>query len=252
MLLMPSNLEKFGVEHLSYSQGAMFIADPARWWLTYVLGHREPSNAAMERGKAVEFGVEHFLKNEFVDVDDAIDEAVKYFNRATALLVSNEERQKELVGIPGMVAWGIEAIRPLGVPIGYQEKIEITLDDVPVPVIGYIDWTFDGLIVDLKTTNRMPSKISSSHRKQGALYRAAKGNYGVQFLYTTPKRSCFLELENDRQDLNELRRAFRAMEALCGLSDDRAEIEAILCPDFDSFYWSDQQTRNKGREVFKI
>ena len=249
---MTSNLENMGCTHLSYSQGSMFIQDPARWWLSYVLGHREGSNAAMERGKAVEEGVEAWLKGEFVDVQDAIEVACSVFNRATALLCSNEAREKELTGIPGMVAWGIEAVRGLGTPIAYQEKIEVMLDDVPVPIIGYIDWTFDGLIIDLKTTKRMPSQISAAHRKQGALYRKAKGNYGVQFLYATPKKSSMLILENDQQDLDELHRAFRAMEKLCGLSDDRAEIEALLCPNYDSFYWSNQQTREKGREVFGI
>ena len=33
----------------------------------------------------------------------------------------------------------------------YQEKVEVKFDDLPVPVIGYIDFRFKDKIVDLKT-----------------------------------------------------------------------------------------------------
>jgi len=249
---MTNSFEKHGVTHLSYSQASMFIADPARWLLSYVYKHREPSNAAMERGKAVETGVEHWLKEEFATLDDAIFEAEKAFNKATALLCTNEEREKELKNIAGMTTEAIDALKGHGEPDTYQEKIEVFFDDIPVPVIGYIDWTFTGKIVDLKTTTRMPAAMSAAHRKQGALYRKAKGNYAVEFLYATPKKSEIYTLENDEQDLKELHRAFVCMGRLLGISNDREEIAALLCPNYDSFYWSNQQTRNKCREVFGV
>ena len=34
----------------------------------------------------------------------------------------------------------------------YQEKVEVQFDDMPVPVIGYIDFRFKDKIVDLKTS----------------------------------------------------------------------------------------------------
>jgi hypothetical protein len=249
---MKNAFEQHGIGHLSYSQASMFIADPARWLVSYVYKHREPSNAAMERGKAVEGGIESYLKDEFLGVEEACDQAIKLFNRGTMLISTKEAREKELANIPGMVAQGIEAVKPFGTPVTYQEKIEVMFDDVPVPVIGYIDWTYDGLIVDLKTTSRMPSAMSAPHRKQGALYRKAKGNYAVKFVYVTPKKSAVYELDKDEQDLKELHRAFMCMGKLLGISNDPAELAGFLCPNYDSFYWSNSQTRQMGKEIFGV
>jgi hypothetical protein len=45
------------------------------------------------------------------------------------------------------------------------------------------DWRFSahGLIVDLKTTERLPSAIGASHGRQGAVYATAHGNFGMRF-----------------------------------------------------------------------
>ena len=50
-------------------------------------------------------------------------------------------------------------------------------------VIGFVDWRFSahGLIVDLKTTERLPSAIGASHGRQGAVYATAHGNFGMRF-----------------------------------------------------------------------
>jgi hypothetical protein len=246
---MTDNLH--GITHFSYSSASMFIADPARWYVSYVLKHREPSNPAMERGKAVEFGIEYLLKDEFAELPDAIELATKQFNAGTALGGNPEARDKERDNLPGMIEQGYGAIKHLGAPETCQEKIEVEFEGVHIPVIGYIDWAWPGLIIDCKSTTRCPSGISAPHRKQGALYRKAKGNnYGVQFLYATPKKFALHDLENDEQDLKELHRAFLCMQRLLGISRDPQEIAEYLCPNYDSFYWSNQQTREIGREAF--
>ena len=47
----------------------------------------------------------------------------------------------------------------------YQEKVEVQLEDLPVPILGYIDFRFKDTIVDLKTTTRMPSKPTEAQKK---------------------------------------------------------------------------------------
>ena len=49
-------------------------------------------------------------------------------------------------------------------------------------MIGFVDWRFSahGLIVDLKTTERLPSVIGASHSRQGAVYATAHGNFGMR------------------------------------------------------------------------
>jgi hypothetical protein len=51
-----------------------------------------------------------------------------------------------------------------------------------VPLKGCLDWRFDehGLIVYLRTPERLPSAISDTHGRQGAVYAKAHGNYGMR------------------------------------------------------------------------
>ena len=34
--------------------------------------------------------------------------------------------------------------------VNYQEKLEVQYGDLPIPIIGYIDFVFDDFILDLK------------------------------------------------------------------------------------------------------
>ena len=98
----------------------------------------------------------------------------------------DDERKK----LPGYVRGALAELRQDGLPDadGYQGRVEISLDDIPVPVIGFVDWRFSahGLIVDLKTTERLPSSIGASHGRQGAVYATAHGNFGMRFAYAKP------------------------------------------------------------------
>ena len=55
----------------------------------------------------------------------------------------------------------------------YQEKVEVPIDDMPVPIIGYIDFRFKDKIVDLKTSTRMPTRPTEAQKRQMALYSMA-------------------------------------------------------------------------------
>ena len=81
-------------------------------------------------------------------------------------LIPDDRRDGERALIPGYVEHGLGELRQYGIPSAYQDRVELRLDDVPVPVIGFIDWRFDnhGLIVDLKTSERLPSAISPRMR----------------------------------------------------------------------------------------
>ena len=78
----------------------------------------------------------------------------------------------------------------------YQEKVEVKFEDMPIPVIGYIDFRFEGKIVDLKTTTRMPSKPTEAQRRQMALYSMAYPNNSVDLFFATPKEHKKFTLKN--------------------------------------------------------
>jgi hypothetical protein len=128
-------------------------------------------------------------------------------------------------------------------------------------VIGYVDWRFSahGLIVDLKTSERLPSAIGASHGRQGAVYASAHGNFGMRFAYAKPapgkgdgRQVQVLEMSGDdvRSSLAALRIIAHSLGRFLALSHDARELSGLIVPDFDSFYWSDPSVRAAGRDVF--
>ena len=239
------------IDHHSNSSLKKAINDMALWCMVYLPPRfREGTNAAMARGTATEFGVEVGLQgNEFVDPSE---EAVKKFNELTALGVDGEARDKERANIPAMVEQGLEALKDYGPPSQTQERIEIKLDGVQLPIMGYTDFTWDteGEVIDLKSTMRLPSAITAPDRRQGAIYKMAKGNHSMKFLYVTPKKVGFYELENCQQDLEEVRQTAIRVERFLALSDDPEVLRSFVIPNYDSFYWNSPATREQGRKVF--
>ena len=55
---------------------------------------------------------------------------------------------------------------------GVQGFVEWKPADLKYPIVGYYDfiWEDHGIIVDLKTTERMPSEIKIPHARQVSLY----------------------------------------------------------------------------------
>ena len=250
-----SGLQQHGIEHLSPSSLNLFAAEPALWVMERLLGYRSSPGCAAHRGTAAEAGIEIGLINPDLPVAECQAHALREFDRLSALS-ADPSRQKEREAIPGIVEVGLAELRQYGVPTlsetSRQHKVSVTLDDVPVPVIGYLDFLFDqhGIIVDLKTQLRLSSEISEPHARQVALYQHAHGNHQARIAYTTPKKIGVYVLENGRQHLDALRQIARRLERFLSVSKDPQELAGIVVPDFASFYWNDPATRARGREVF--
>jgi hypothetical protein len=252
--------EHFKIEHLSASSLNLYAAEPALWVIERLLGMKHGSSAVMARGKAVEAGVHMGLLQPYLSVEAAIGHAEREYDREMAL-VPDARREDEKQNIAGYVKYGVEELRQYGVPTGYQEKVSITLDGIPVPIIGYIDWRFDqhGIVVDLKTSERLPSSISNSHGRQGAVYATAHGNYGMRFAYVKPtpgkkdgKAVAIYEMsgEERQKHLNALKQVALRLHRFLSLSKDPHELAGLVCPNYESFYWSNAQTRADGEKVF--
>jgi hypothetical protein len=225
-----------------------------------LLGLRGPGNALMARGKAAEEGIHVGLVDNSKTVDECTAIALSAYDTEMAF-IQDEKRDSERQNIPGYVEHGLAELRQYGVPTAYQDRVEYRLDDVPVPVIGFIDWRFDqhGLIVDLKTSERLPSAISSSHARQGAIYARAHSNYGMRFAYVKPspgkkdgRAVTVYELEHDEIDrqIVALRQIALRLERFLRLSRDPQELSALLVPDYDGFYWANPITRANGAQVY--
>jgi len=242
-----SVFDNFAIKHLSHSNIDLARNDLGLWVLRYVYKVYDPANAAMARGNAVEWGLQVALQGG--EFDDPLDAAMKDFNKRTALGVDGERREKEANNIGGMVSQAREGMAGAKV-IAYQEKIEIEIPGIDIPVIGFTDFTCEDTIIDLKTTTRLPSAISAGHRRQGSVYQRAAGNKSIDFLYATPKKHAMYRLEDSDGDWLEVCQTALRLQRFLEKFDTKEELAAVVIPNFDSFYWSSSATREKAREIF--
>ena len=253
--------EKFGINNVSASQANLFTAQPAGWVLQKLYKRRGEISPAMIRGNAAEDGIVAGLQDLHKPVEDCVKVAYRAYDEKTALS-NHPNLEKERAALAGYVTHGLGELRQYGTPSAFQARIELNLKDVPVPVIGYTDleWDSHGIIVDVKTSARMPSKISDSHARQGAIYFASRqANYDMRFAYIKPTKgksdnravNCYsLPPDEAHQRLEEVRQTFIRMERFLSLSDDRDELAALLVPDFSHWFWNNDTIRAEGKAVY--
>lgn len=252
---MTNGFEMHGLDHVSPSSGNLYAAAPAVWLIEKLLGFRAPGSAAMHRGTAAERGIEMGLFDHSLPVAECQAHALDEYDRLTALS-GDPNRAKERDAVPGLVETALAELRQYGVPDrpegGRQHKVSVTLEGVPVPCVGYIDFLYTerGRILDLKTQLRLASGIPNNHARQFAVYQAAHGNFDAWGYYCTPKKGALYRLDEPRQHLETLRQIFLRMERFLRLSRDPLELAALVVPDLDSFYLNEPTTRAKVREVY--
>ena len=95
-----------------------------------------------------------------------------------------------------------------------KEKVE-NIVGLKYPVRLFTDFEYDNLIVDLKSTLRLPSSPKVDHIRQQALYSVVHRK-PIALLYATPKKSLWYELsEQDIMDgYQELINDFKSLESI--------------------------------------
>lgn len=216
-----------------------------------VLKRRQQVGAAAHRGGAAEDGVMHGLLHDAPD-SDCIMVANASFNKKAALC-GDPRRDREAEAIPEMVKIGLAELRAYGRPTSVQGRVDHKVDGLAVPIMGYYDaeWADHGILIDLKTTHRIPSEISTSHARQVALYKACRGdNVDARLTYVSTKKAVTYRLENAREHLLAIERIAMTIQKFLSLSADPAELVAITTPDVDSFYFSDPAARRAAFEIY--
>lgn len=250
-----NGFEQHGLAHLSPSSLNLWINAPDVWIAEKLMKRRGAASPAMHRGNAVEGGVGLALRGESLEA--ATTKALEAFDRA--VLFGDERSAKERDAIPGMIAHAVEALAPFGRPDDDpesdrgQHKISLTArgENWEIPVIGFLDfqWSARGLVVDTKTTFRMPTTMTPEHQTQRAVYAKAMNNYAVRFLYATPKKAEFREDGEAREILPAIKMHITRLERfLRGRTAE--EITAIVPVNPNSFYWrGNEETR---REIYGL
>lgn len=245
--------ERVGIDHLSPSSINLFAAAPAIWVMERVLKKRSSVGPAAHRGTAVEAGIVHGLL-EGAQKADCQQIAVAEFTKLTALM-TGDKVEKESKSVPEMVLRGLEELKPYGKPSSVQGKVLHTVEGLHVPILGYYDvaWDQHNILLDIKTTHALPSRVSTSHARQVALYHAGKGgNADVRVCYVTPKRCTTYQVENIRDHLRALERIALTIQRFLSISADPQDLVGLTVPDVDSFYAAEQSTRQSIYDVWGI
>lgn len=240
------------IERHSPSALNLFCASPAMFVLERILGRRQPVGVPAHRGTAVETGVTHGLLNPFADREECLAEALKKYDSTTAL--SGDPRRDDYrKSIADMVWSALDELRPYGQPTSTQGFVEWRPDGLKYPVVGYYDfaWEQHGIILDLKTTEKLPSQIKTAHARQVALY-AMSDNYSARLTYVTPKKRATYELENIREHRETLVQIALRVERFLDLSDDPEFYVGITAPDTESFYWHPPEARQAAFATWGI
>lgn len=231
--------------YMSASKICLFKNDLPMFICKYGFGKSGSGSVAMQRGLIVEDAVVKVLTKE-MSVNEGVLYAIDEFNKK--YFVNDEEVAREYKNLEPMVRLSCEALADYGVPMfpenGKQERIEFNMVDKingwEVPFIGFLDLVFPdkGVIVDLKTTSRIPSVQSFDHQLQRAIYAKAKGNQKVEFLYVNSSRYDFKEDGDVNEMLERARIIVNQMNSFCdNLTPEQARQSVPLNDGAMNFYW---------------
>jgi hypothetical protein len=249
---LTSAAARHGLKHFSASSCNLFQTDPALFVMEKLMGIRSPVGCAAHRGTAAEAGIAVGLMDPAKPLGECQELAVKEFDRLAALS-TDPNRDKERAAVPNIVAQGLDALRPYGVPSHTQHKIEWQHPDLPLPFIGYVDFYFEqsGVIVDLKTQHRLASEVAVNHAKQISLYCAAiSDNLEGRITYCTPAKHATYRVENMREHLSALVKVAQTIERFLSISDDPQALAQYVAPNYDSYFWNDTRARQAAFQIW--
>jgi len=242
-----NGFEKHGIKHLSASSINLWTNAPDVWVASYLFKKRTPMGAAAMRGICTEEAVANTLTGKLHKAG-ALDQALEKFD--SMFFMADEKITKERAMIEPCMELTLQELEHYGKPEFPEEgqtKISITATDRnddgeviwSVPVIGYLDFVFPdhGVVIDLKTTGRIPSKMSPEHQLQRAIYQKARGNQVVKFLYVSSKKTNMLEDGDPTEILGLAKKQIARLEKFlrAGSAED---IREVIPVNPNSFYWN--------------
>ena len=243
--------DQFDIEHLSASSINLFIQDIPLFIVRYLAKHKSPTNPAMLRGTVIDhaIGEKHSVKTaqkEFMSLMN--------YHKKEGVTFDEVKAETEYKNIEKYLEVGLPFYKNLGEPVSYQKKVELDFDDLPIPVIGYVDLEYKDCIRDIKTSARKPSELLPPVQRQLAIYATAleKDRAYADYLYVTKTKAEVITLEVDDIDmrLNEVYRVASAMMNLLQNNDINSLVDQFY-PDFSNWMWSDSDIA-VAKELWRI
>mgnify|MGYP005988024755 FL=1 len=249
---MSSNnpFDQFDIEHLSASSINLYMQDIPLFIVRYLAKHKSPTNSAMLRGTVIDhaIGEKHSVKEaqkEFMSLMN--------YHKKEGVTFDEVKAETEYKNIEKYLEVGLPYYEELGEPVSYQKKVELEFDDLPIPVIGYVDLEYEDCIRDIKTTARKPSELLPTVQRQIAIYATAleKDRAYADYLYVTKTKSEVITFEVDDIDmrLNEVYRVASAMMNLLQNNDIHSLVDQFY-PNPD-WMWS-QSDIEFAKDLWRI
>jgi len=229
------------INYLSPSSINTYISDMPLWTMRYLFGVRSSSGAGAVRGIAEEYALAEKYEKGFFDFKALESKFIALCCESNVDLNDSRTLKEK------------DALRSFGTILDenfnyknletYQEKVEVQLEDLPIPIIGYVDFLFKDTIVDLKTTNRMPSRPTEAQKRQMALYSMAYPEKSVDLFFVSPKGHKIFTLDKLTAYKKQLKKVAFSIEKFLSISEDRHELASLLYPNFDKWEWSDDMKK---------
>ena len=234
-MLMNNPFKVHNINYLSPSSINTYISDMPMWVARYLFGVKSGSGAGAGRGIVQEAVLADKYDTGKFDFD-SLD--TKFMSMCEDFMLNLEdvkvEKERKTLEKFGKVIDENFNYKDLK---QYQERVEVQLEDMPIPFMGYIDFRFANTIVDLKTTTRMPSQPSEAQKRQMAFYSMAYPSNGVDLFFATPKDYKKFTLKDLGRYKKQLRRIAFSIEKFLSISDDKYELASLIYPNFDSWTW---------------
>lgn len=228
--------EKFGIDHLSYSQANLFNTQPAAWAIKYLWSIKDDGNPATWRGRAVEKGLDVYLFSG--DIQNGLMAAAQeYDNLAQGL--ADDKALAERANVPEIYKQAVNVFQNKGTPVHRQHRLEIKLPGLAVPVLAFTDYEWDAYGIDLKTTLRLPSSPSAGHVAQMALYSYATDKQ-FSLVYCTPKKSAVYPVTQEMAipAFKRLHRTFLSMQQVLTMCETREQVASLFGCDLEHYVWT--------------
>ena len=235
--------ERFDLLPLSFSRINKFVTDRPGFYISYI--HKfKGSSCAMERGTWAEHGTLKLFEG--MSEEDAIKDALYYFDKAVEekKLEDDLKRSTERTNIPLYIKGFWKELKQFELE-DFQEKQESKILDIPI--IGYTDF---GLLtpieniyfkVDLKSSGRMPSKLTNSVSLQQSYYTSTS-NVENKVLYSVVSRgknsTKWFNLENTGTYQRVFRDMIISMHSFLSKCEDKEEMKKLIVPDLDNWIWN--------------
>ena len=240
---MKNVFERHNVEYLSPSSINKFRRDPAKW-LVNIAGYRDTAySPAMTYGQVIETAITHACMRTTVDVEECIQIAHDRYaiihkeihdtrNDLDYDFDADFKKQKNLAKI---LEYLVPLYRGLGDLEDAQTKVQLDIEEIPIPIIGYADFIYADKVRNMKCTGVMPKVEAITVDSLLFMLWQQKKKPLLDFVYTTTKRCELITLPvtNIEEHIKDVKRIAIKMMRLLSTSSDIHEVarNSYLVPD---------------------